>query len=91
MEDTTMVDRQIMLKLLDVLANYGGHASEKSIHTDINMAATNRVITSPETLEHLNYAAEHGWAEWRAGTLGERQWKITPMGRSAKRDLELGG
>jgi hypothetical protein len=86
-----MIERAIMLKLLEVLENYSAYANEKSIHTDMNMAATNRVITSPETMEHLNYAAEHGWAEWRMGALKDRQWKITPAGRAARRDMEQGG
>jgi hypothetical protein len=86
-----MIDRQIMLKMLEVLQNYNGYAGERAIHTDMNMAATNRAITSPETMEHLNYALEHGWAEWRKGTLEDRLWKLTPAGRAARRDMELGG
>jgi hypothetical protein len=86
-----MIERAIMLKLLDVLKNYGGYANESSIHTDLNMDATNRIITSSETLAHLNYAAEKGWAEWRRGGLGDRQWHLTPIGHAAKSDLEHGG
>ena len=86
-----MIDRQIMLKLLEVLQNYNGYAGERTIHTDMNLAATSRVITSPETMDHLKYAEDRGWAESRLGALQDRQWKLTPAGRAARRDMELGG
>ena len=86
-----MIERAIMLKLLEVLENYGGYADERTIQTDMNLDATNRIVTSPEMLENLNYAADKGWAEWRKGGLGQRQWHLTPAGRAARRDMELGG
>jgi hypothetical protein len=86
-----MIERAIMLKLLEVLENYGTYAAEDTIHTDMNMAATNRIVTSTETLAHLNYAAEKGWAEWTKGALENRLWHLTPAGKAARRDLEHGG
>ena len=86
-----MIERAVMLKLLEVLENYGGYADERTIHTDMNLDATNRVVTSPEMLENLNYAADKGWAEWRKGGLGQRQWHLTPEGKAARRDMEHGG
>ena len=86
-----MIERPIMIKLLDVLKSYGGYAGEKTLHTDLNLSATNRVIASQEMMEHLNEAADKGWVAWRLGALRDRQWHLTPAGRAALSDLELGG
>lgn len=86
-----MIDRQVMLKLLETLERYPQAVAQDVVLVDLNLAATTRTISSVEMVEHITEAESRGWIDKRRGVLVNVTVAITPAGRQARRDLEQGG
>jgi len=88
-----MIDRSLMVTLLTVLREQRDlkpGTEESALFNDVNLRATS-AVTLPLLREHTNLADDKGWIEMTKGSLGERRWRITPLGSSELSDLQHGG
>lgn len=84
-----MIQKDVMAVMLKCLEQHAGTpVGERNLHNDMNMEAT-QAITSSQTLEHIQYAYDKGWIDYRLGALRDKRWFILDSGKQARRDLEI--
>jgi hypothetical protein len=88
-----MIDRSLMIVTLTILreqADLTCGTEENSLMNEVNLRAS-RPITTQLVTEHLSFAADKGWCDWKMDSLRMRRWRITPSGRGALDDLKQNG
>lgn len=85
-----MIDRSLMFQTLRTLQDrrdVAGGIEETVLFDEINLRAS-RAITTSLITEHLIFAQDKGWVDWKLDALRKKHWRITPAGETAIDDLK---
>lgn len=88
-----MIDRPLMLVFLTVLQAQKAlacGAEENDLFNELNLRAT-CTVTTGLLREHLSYAHDKGWIDYKLDSIRMKRWRITPAGENELDDLKHGG
>jgi hypothetical protein len=83
-----MVDRSILIRVLDILCRLDGISLAEHVLLDEVSLRTAHPCTSDEVRDSIAHAKDHGWVARETGLVGEIRWKRTLAGKAALEDLK---